>query len=230
MHGGVPLVAAESNLRPASSSEIFTKRILELRPSRKRLREVLEERPELEEPTPFSDDYQLQQWGEGDDDSQMRFVEMPGAGGGIPETPFPEQPAQLESMEFEAIPEPELPLPFPAEVEDVIPTPTSPLADQEPTPVLDLASDVDTVVVSEEPELEEMPSTPAITPLQQALRNSPDQLDGIPRSAQPPGLARPRSRSPLREARNIPVPDEPAEGHSAIERVKQQNFGCFLAK
>ena len=37
VHGGVPLVAAESSLRPATSSEIYAKQILELRPSRKRL-------------------------------------------------------------------------------------------------------------------------------------------------------------------------------------------------
>ena len=40
VHGGVPIVAADATLRPSSSAEMYTN-LLELRPSRKRMRKEL---------------------------------------------------------------------------------------------------------------------------------------------------------------------------------------------
>ena len=92
--------------------------------------------------------------------------------------------------------------------------------------------------VMSQPENEEIPETPQVgptappglTPLQQALHQSLDQVDGHPRQlSRPPGLSvRERSRSPVREGRNIPVPHPADEGLLAQER--QWHFHCHLAK
>ena len=79
VHGGVPLVAPENALRPASSSEIYAKQILELRPSRKRMREVMRDNPHI----PFAEDYQLRSWPD-DGEAQPNFVEIPQASGPSP--------------------------------------------------------------------------------------------------------------------------------------------------
>ena len=84
----------------------------------------------------------------------------------------------------------------------------------------------------EEPEGEIIPDTPmqqpmqpAETQLQQAMRRSLDQLDGHP--APPPGLgARQRSRSPLREARNVRIPED----NAMMSKAEAKHFHCFVAK
>ena len=50
IHPGIPI--ADSQIRPASASEVLVKQILELRPSRKRKREVAEGNEDM----PFADD------------------------------------------------------------------------------------------------------------------------------------------------------------------------------
>ena len=55
IHAGIPNVVAESQIRPASTAEVMVKQILELRPSRKRKREIDEDNEDL----PFGDDLTL---------------------------------------------------------------------------------------------------------------------------------------------------------------------------
>ena len=55
VHGGVTVLVAETACRPALAEEIYKKQILELRPSRKRRRELILEEDE-DEYIPFSDD------------------------------------------------------------------------------------------------------------------------------------------------------------------------------
>ena len=55
IHAGIPIVVAESQIRPASTAEAMVKQILELRPSRRRKREIDEDNEDL----PFGDDLKL---------------------------------------------------------------------------------------------------------------------------------------------------------------------------
>ena len=220
VHGGVPIVAADTSLRPASSAEIYTKHLLELRPSRKRLREALQERASDEQHIPFSDDYQMPQLEE--EDEQPSFVEISGAGPSEVPVPGP----------LPGIPEEHSPSYSPSIL---------PAEERRPQQEAEQRREVEERPLSggQEPETEEMPETPLdspeppgfapqLTPLQQAMRRSVDAVDGHPRVSRPPGLERPRSRSPLREASNIPVPSEVADGLFAKE--EQRQLHGFLAK
>ena len=92
-------MAPENALRPASSSEIYAKQILELRPSRKRMREVLRDNP-TEEHIPFAEDYQLRSWPD-DGEAQPNFVEIPQVSGPSPvdaEEYEPSLPHQRENL------------------------------------------------------------------------------------------------------------------------------------
>ena len=95
----------ETSLRPASSSEIFTKQLLELRPSRKRLREAVSDSHSPEH-VPFGDDLLLPGWQ--DEEAQPGFVELDGPlsvpmsdvntqqpAGEAPQLPQPMQPDPL---------------------------------------------------------------------------------------------------------------------------------------
>ena len=53
IHGGIPIVVAEESVRPALAGEVLAKQITELRPSRKRKRQITQDfDPDL----PFFDD------------------------------------------------------------------------------------------------------------------------------------------------------------------------------
>ena len=54
VHGGIPIIVSESQIRPATRSEVLSKQLLELRPSRKRRREAFEE--PMDDAPPFSED------------------------------------------------------------------------------------------------------------------------------------------------------------------------------
>ena len=54
VHGGIPIVVAENQLRPATTSEVLAKQVLEMRPVRKRKRQLMAD-GEAEE-TPFVED------------------------------------------------------------------------------------------------------------------------------------------------------------------------------
>ena len=82
IHGGIPLVAPESSLRPASASEVYAKQLMELRPSRKRAREAMTDaRPDH---NPFADDYQLGSLHD-DGEHQPGYVEIPSSAGPAPD-------------------------------------------------------------------------------------------------------------------------------------------------
>ena len=88
-----------------------------------------------------------------------------------------------------------------------------------------------------------MPNTPvqapaaAPTPLQEAMHRNLDALDGRPFIRPPPGLARPsrteRSRSPVREAQNVPAPRDSGDGQLAVGQLQHEeewHLHCTLAK
>ena len=220
----------EASLRPASSSEIFTKQLLELRPSRKRLREAISDLPDQEH-LPFSDDLMLPGWQ--DEEAQPGFVELSAPSS----NPIPIGPGPLPAVAVptELQPQPDhlqaAPTPFPTAPQD--PQHTQPT--ELPTQPDLLQPDANTTTrgdLTQEPESEMIPETPQIAPtgftqLQAALHRSPDLLDGIP---PPPGL-RERSRSPLREPHNVPVPgDEIDEALRAELKQPNNHFHCFMAK
>ena len=223
VHGGIPVVAADTSLRPATSAEIFTKRLLELRPSRKRLREAMSD--QVQPDVPFIDDYQNAQLHE-DDEMQPGYVDL----GGEPETPFEIPTAGAGPQTLPVIPE------------------------DEPTPVLPVLPERQESA-QVEPETEVMPETPVtapngpnVTPLQRAMHQSLDAVDGVLRRiTPPPGLHRDRSRSPLREGVNVPIPEEDEsllafgalcekhgmkseETNDPVRHEEQRRFSCMLAK
>lgn len=56
VHAGVTILVAETSCRPASTQEILRKQLLELRPARKRKRELYSSHPHEEDYIPFIDD------------------------------------------------------------------------------------------------------------------------------------------------------------------------------
>ena len=155
---------------------------------------------------PFSDDYRLRDWSEG----QPGYIEVPG-GQGPPdeeETPQEEYTPSEPPDHMPVIPEEEETPP--------LPQPAAPAPERQTT----------------EPEIEMIPATvpntpvqaaaPGPTPLQQAMHRNLNALDGHPSSIRPPpGLSRrERSRSPVREARNVPAPRSSEEGLLAVGQLK----------
>ena len=62
-------MVAESQIRPATTSEELTKQILELRPSRKRRRDAVQHH---QEDTPFQEDLMMNQVNDDDDDDEAQ--------------------------------------------------------------------------------------------------------------------------------------------------------------
>ncbi len=228
VHGGVPLVVPEGAMRPASSTEVVAKHILEMRPSRKRMREAMRHPDEpVRDELPFEDDL-LMMFNE--DQEQPSYVELPldlPAEGGPPggameeETPVPVAvpgvPGAIEveenndfNMEEEQVPVPDQP------ESEMTPSPTSPQSVEPP--------------VGDQNQMVQEQS------LTTALRRSADQLDGHPLQPSlqpPPGLSvtsRERSRSPLRDAAVIPVPDRNGDAGLYGAEKERKHLHCFLAK
>ncbi len=230
VHGGVPLVVPEGSMRPASSTEVIAKHILEMRPSRKRMREAMRHPDEpVQAELPFEDDL-LMMFNE-DGQEQPSYVELPldlpaeggssgGAGGAV---------------EGEEIPVPgELPVPIEVEDEndvnmdeEQVPVIEQPESEMTPSP---------TTPQSVEPPSGEQPPPGQDQSLTTALRRSTDQLDGHPMQPSllpPPGLSvtsRERSRSPLRDAAVIPVPDRDGDAGLLGVDKERKHLHCFLAK
>ena len=234
VHGGVPLVVPEASLRPASSTEVISKNLLELRPSRQRVRDVMRN-PEVEhgEEIPFGEDLEMPSFDE--EQAQPAYVDLPvdlpveGAPDTItfpatmPLAPVPEVgPVLDENMEE---------VPFPEQPEsEMTPSPTTPQTEEPP---------VVTAMPSQQPA--------GSMDLTAALRRSTDALDGHPQHPSlraPPGLSvtsaehaatgreRDRSSSPPREPATIPVPDDDL-GLYVNEKIgenERKHFHCFLAK
>ena len=190
------------------------------------MREAIHEEERGRENIPFSDDYRLRNWGE----SQPGYIEVPG-GQGPPddeETPQEEYTPSEPPDHMRVIHEEEETPPLP-----------------EDTPPLPQAEQAMPERQTTEPEIEMIPSTvpntpvqaatAASTPLQQAMYRNLDTLDGHPQTIRPPpGLSRQeRSRSPVREAHNVPAPRSSEDGLFALGRVKQEeewHLHCMLAK
>ena len=224
VHGGIPIVVAENQIRPATTSEVLTKQLLELRPSRKRRRDAVQDDGGE---TPFQEDLMMNQVAE-EDDTQPGYLDLPAEPGPQPlqpppglgadpmvaedETPVPVVEAEMEE-EQEVVPVPVL--------EDVLPAEEN---------------------QSDQPEPEIAPPSGPLTPadqpatsLTEALRRSVDGLDGISTSTPVPVTSsttrngeRERSRSSLREAAVIPVPD--GSGWLARQMKEMKHFQCFMAK
>ena len=208
IHGGVPMTVGIESLRHATGNEVLAKHALELRPSRKRRREVLDP-DEDEMDYPFADDLiGAPGIDNAEDVEQIPFFDLgthapeeSAAPPAEPETPvLPQEPAQSALMDGRDL---HVDVPIPEELDndhdamDDIPVP----------PGLMLGSDQATEIFSstDEPELEVVPPTrvdtplgnPASTPLNQALHRSLDAVDGIP------------LRAPRRERSRSPPPRDP---------------------
>ena len=79
IHGGIPIVIAEEKVRPALAGEVIAKQLTELKPQRKRKRQVLQD-DVGEDEVPFGDDLDPSV-GIGDEDDQGSFFHL-GRGGG----------------------------------------------------------------------------------------------------------------------------------------------------
>lgn len=227
IHGGVPIVVPESNMRPASTTEIMAKQLMELRPSRKRQREASGENDALpfgeDLITPnFQDNERLPSYVELPQEAGPSGEPQPGLGGppGLATVPeeVPWQPPQQDeaAMEPHPIEEPETPYIGPAGPES------------EHAPSSSSTSSTPSIPVPPG----RMETIPALT-LNQAMTRSLDALDGIshrPLPVPPPGLQQPetreRSRSPHRDGANVPVPC----GGDAMMAKEMKYWSCFLAK
>ena len=91
VHGGIPIVVAENQLRPATTSEVLAKQVLELRPVRKRKRELTAD-VEVQE-TPFVEDLMVPGVGQ-EEDQQPSYIDLPSE----PGPAFGPQPAVPEDL------------------------------------------------------------------------------------------------------------------------------------
>ena len=200
VHGGVTILIAETSCRPASTQEIMRKHVLELRPARKRKRELYAIHPEDEVHVPFGDDGQEARALRQRTEHQAPFIDMQDHGHvGAPlqtapptaETTDSGVAASPESLAHDDSPEVSMEVPLDEETPAVEPS-------SEPSPPqgLQLAPSGTSSMSSLpfQPETEHSPQvTPGPeeenvteTPLTQALRRNPDILDG---SYRPPGNA-----------------------------------------
>lgn len=141
VHAGIPIVAPETSLRPATPTEVYAKQLLELRPSRKRLR------PSLGVDSagvhlPFSDDLHLPQQG---DDEQSGYVELPSEGAG---------PSMQAEIEEPAAQRPRLEEPQPPQEERTVDS-------DDPNAVTQDPLRQESQATAQEPEVEVVPSSPA---------------------------------------------------------------------
>ena len=187
IHQGVSVLVAETSVRPATTEEVLKKQLLELKPSRKRKRSIYIE-PEDDDELPFSEDTLTASGLRGD--GQVPYVDLRLSSSSASSHPVqpgqadqPMQPSaeqeydvmrEIFGSDAEADPPQELPL--------------------RPPPGLELPQEgTDSVQTTgslpepeEAPDVSPLPSVPAtssenppgITPLTQALRRSPDALDG----------------------------------------------------
>ena len=237
IHAGIPIVVAENQIRPATSAEVMVKQILELRPSRKRQRDINEGVEDI----PFHDDLVMPHLQHEDDQpSYLELPNEPGAQGGPMDFPGTAPPGLDLPMDVPA--PPGLDLDFDAGGAPPASDAVGPsLEPQQPQPESEQAptSAIPTV-----------PSTPAMDQpipqigLNEALRRSADNLDGHHLRSMPPPTStattsrRDRSRSPHREAGNIPVPREEQAMDDSEDRrdrhfhafLSHRNFGAYLAR
>ena len=203
LHHGVAVLVAETSCRPATAEEIYKKQVLELKPSRKRRRQIVSDDPDDDVYVPFTDDLQ----GAFKEEGQAPFVDMSTdvhqepLTVGVAANPPSSEPGSL-AEEFNGTTM--LPIPPGLEIESPGPVPTTPL--DEPIPMSSPTEIEVNPVGSEQLNLEgpePMPHPEAALPdpsdpeqlpeqdeegdqvmsqptqLTQALRGSPDRLDGF---------------------------------------------------
>ncbi|CAE7947914.1 RE2, partial [Symbiodinium sp. KB8] len=231
IHGGVPLTVSNENCRYATGNEALAKRVLELRPSRKRKRE---DEAENEDGDPYGYPF-------GDDlsgglgaQSQRTYFDI--SGEGTPEVaPVPAanpSPATTTTEAASPSPHEHPPVPPPPgimlDTVHEIPVPgeddddglggSSPSSAMEPeqelVPPSRRASEV--VVSSTTEPSPAARTSPTPTPLQRALHRSVDAVDGVT------WARRGRSRSPPPTSRNL--------AGESVEENGPRVFNAFLAR
>ena len=193
VHGGVTVLVSETSCRPASTQEIMKKHVLELRPARKRKRELYSSHPEDEEHVPFSDDGQEARTLRQRTEQQAPFIDIQDTEPmSAPEPPIqniadsndPGVAASPGTLATEDSPEvimettPEVEPPF--ELEPSSEPSPPPGLEPDPSGTSSMSS------LTYQPETEVSPQVTngadeenqTETPLTQALRRNPDILDG----------------------------------------------------
>ena len=197
LHSGVAVLVAETSCRPATTSEVLKKHCLELRPDRKRKRELLLDMDDDEE-LPFSDDYIHEQGFSGGQRDQVPFVDFEMAGEtGVAANPEGAVDGQGQSPLSPPAPtplfendNPDLPAPPPG-----LAGPPPMIAEDDVMTSAEAMTRVSTQSSQPEAEVTPVPSTSTInatgsstlptatpeevTPLTRSLRADPDRLDGI---------------------------------------------------
>ena len=214
VHSGIPMIVSDTQIRPATRSEVLAKQILELRPSRKRRREDLDDLlPHDEFHLPFHDDLvvpSLQrptQDQEGED--QPSYVEIP-----------------VDEMETPVILDQHAAVPPLQETEveaAITPQPPDPVVPLQEDDFLDVFEEGETLPMLEEDN--DVQPEEETSPVHELPEPPVPGYENVVISA-PPGLgARNRSRSPLRDPSLIHVPED--DGLLARQRHR---FDAFLAK
>ena len=204
VHGGVTVLIAETSCRPASMEEIQKKQVLELRPSRKRTRElIMGTDDDEEEYLPFADDGDHARHLRARHEGQAPYVDAidvvaldrplqasdPGMIA-IPEdeemsyTPYSPEPEQPRPLGGQPGVDGDLAVPPGLEfVRNLSTTTSSGQPEHEVSPVVSLTPEETSAspVVVQEP-LPEGQDGLAPSQLTQALRQSPERLDGNPRA------------------------------------------------
>ena len=163
VHGGIPMIVAESQVCPATRSEVLAKQLLELRPSRKCRRQDFEDSGNMDtDPHPFSEDLVISSLaGEDAEHIQPGYVEIPHEAGGAEQSTEGQLPDEEET-------------PY-EEVQDL----------EVETPIAPMERDHSAQPESEASHAPTVPPTPPMAPmssgtLQTALNRSVDRLDGYP--------------------------------------------------
>ena len=169
-----PLWWLKNQLRPATTSEVLAKQVLELRPVTKRKRELTADAEEQE--TPFVEDLMVPGVGQ-EEDQQPSYIDLPSepgpAVGPQPAVPEDQETPQLPNQDETAN---DLQM---MEDQEFIPVPV-PLEqpESEAAPSRQMTEDLP------EPPVRQVPQHPpglGDGGLTAALRRSVDQLDGLPR-------------------------------------------------
>ena len=207
LHSGVAILVAETSCRPATTAEVLKRHALELRPERKRKRQILTDWQEDDE-LPFADDYIEDinfRGGPGGSSEQVPFVDFQEVNAGQGETGVTAIPGDAEMNEgttsstFPSLPQHvEQPHQAPLQSPPGLEMATS-MEDGVETPV-ETMTRVSTMSSQPEAEITPAPSISThptsgaapsniineqVTPLTQSLRQSPDRLDGIFRRREP---------------------------------------------
>ena len=198
VHGGVTVLVAEISCRPASTQEILKKHVLELRPARKRKRELLySSNPEEEDCLPFADDGDEARALRQRTEQQAPFVDLQDHGHvgvmpTVPAAPAAEPTTEVTAPGTAATPEALMDddSPEDAAQDSSSPSPLTPppgLEQNAEDILVEHSGTSDTSSLQPEfeaspgvtPEAHEQEVPPSATPLTQALRLDPDRLDGI---------------------------------------------------